>query len=140
MFAAPVSRSWKTMKNVSGCAIVNVLPYVFSRDDEPLNSIAGRPFTALRRNVAAADPSNEVRSRAKPLRSVHLVTAAPSAYDSWPASNHIWRPLVTGGGSAAVTGGATAAVCADTAVAEPAVFDAVTAARIVAPTSPATSV
>src|SRR5437868_5848665 len=110
------------MKNVSGCAIVNVEPYVFSKDDEPLNSTAARPLTALRRNAAAAPLSKAVRSRAKPLRSAHLVTAPPSAYVSWFASNHSCSPAVTGGGSAAVTGGVTAAVCADTTVAEPAAF------------------
>src|SRR5512133_2977449 len=108
------------MKNVSGCAIVNVLPYVFRSEFEPLSSIAGRPFTAFRRNVGAEPASNEVRSRPKPLRSVHLVTAPPSAYASWPASYHICRPVVTGGGSAAVTGGEIAAVAAATTVAEPA--------------------
>ena len=48
--------------------------------------------------------------------------------------------IVTGGGSEAVTGGEIAAVAAETAVAEPAAFVAVTATRIVEPMSAATSV
>src|SRR3989442_1254662 len=107
------------MKNVSGWLSVNVLPYVFSSEVVPLNSIAARPLTAARRKIAAEPESKDVRSRPKPLWSVHVVTATPSAYTSWFASNHICSPAVTGGGSAAVTGGDTAAVCADTAVADP---------------------
>src|SRR3954453_1776027 len=95
------------MKKVSGCAIVNVLPYVFRREFVPLNSIAGRPLTAFRRYVGAEAGSNAVRSRPKPLRSVHFVTPAPSPYASWFASNHSCRPLVTGGGLELPTGGVT---------------------------------
>src|SRR4030081_1227281 len=107
------------MKNVSGCAIVNVLPYVFMSDEEPLNSSAERPLIAFRRKVAAAEGSAEVRSRPSALRSVHFVTAAPSANVSWFASNHIWRPAVTGGAPPVdPSGGVTAPVAAESAAAD----------------------
>src|SRR3954467_999094 len=119
------------MKNVSGCPSVNVLAYVLSSERAPSNSSAGRPFTPFERDVAAETESNEVRSRPLPLRSAHLVTGDPSAYASCPASNHIWRPAVTGGALPA----ATTTVAAESAVVLPAVLLAVTAMRSVEATS-----
>src|SRR5712691_7850199 len=114
------------MKNVSGCASVNVLPYVFSTERTPSNSSAGWPLTAFARNVGAWSGKPDVRSRPEPLRSLQRVTGAPLAYVSCEASNHIWRPAVTGGASPFRTGaGVTTAVGPETTTADPTEFDAV---------------
>src|SRR4051812_50171362 len=75
-----------------------------------------------------------VRSRALPLWSGQVGTGAPSAYCCVSASNQSSRPVVTGGPSA----GAPAAVAADTTVADPTAFVAVTPAGRGQPRSPRT--
>ena len=123
------------MKNVSGCASVNVLLYVFSSELVPLNSIAARPLTVPAWNTGAWLESKAVRLRPKPLLSVQLVTAWPSVYASVFASYQSWSPAVTGGLGAGPPAAPITRVCADWAAAVPTPLDAVTVTRIVEPAS-----